>query len=66
MALMKIQEHKAVMTYDWVFALFRGEFIDLNGGADFYASDVERLMCEGEESLKVFLVTEALSREVDV
>ena len=36
--------------------LFRGEFIDLNGGADFYASDVKSLRREGEISLHIFLV----------
>ena len=35
--------------------MFRGEFVSLNGGADFYAKDVEGLFREGEISLKVFL-----------
>ena len=35
--------------------MFRGEFLGLNGGADFYASDVEGLHREGETSLRVFL-----------
>ena len=30
-------------------------FIDLNGGADFYAADVQSLLREGETSLRVFL-----------
>jgi predicted HicB family RNase H-like nuclease len=34
--------------------MFRGEFIGLNGGADFYAKDIDGLRREGETSLKVF------------
>jgi predicted HicB family RNase H-like nuclease len=61
--VMKIQDHKAVITYDPDIALFRGEFIDLNGSADFYAADVEGLKHEGELSLKVFL---DVCREKDI
>jgi predicted HicB family RNase H-like nuclease len=35
--------------------MFRGEFVGLNGGADFYAKDIDGLRKEGEISLKVFL-----------
>ena len=35
--------------------MFRGEFVGLNGGADFYSVDVAGLRREGEISLKVFL-----------
>jgi predicted HicB family RNase H-like nuclease len=35
--------------------MFRGEFVGLNGGADFYAADIEGLRREGDLSLKVFL-----------
>jgi predicted HicB family RNase H-like nuclease len=35
--------------------MFRGEFVGLNGGADFYAADVKGLQHEGEISLRVFL-----------
>ena len=35
--------------------MFRGEFIGLNGGADFYAKDIDGLRQEGKTSLKVFL-----------
>ena len=52
---MMINGYKAVITYDSDIELFRGEFIGLNGGADFYGSDVESLRREGAESLKVFL-----------
>lgn len=34
--------------------MFRGEFVGLNGGADFYAKDIDSLHKEGEISLKVF------------
>ena len=46
---------KAVVAYDPDLGMFRGEFVDLNGGADFYASDVEGLKREGAESLRIFL-----------
>lgn len=37
--------------------MFRGEFVGLNGGADFYAADVAGLKHEGEISLQVFMDT---------
>jgi len=52
---MTINGVKAVITYDSDIELFRGEFIGLNGGADFYAADVDGLKREGEISLRVFL-----------
>jgi predicted HicB family RNase H-like nuclease len=47
--------YKAVIAYDQEIGMFRGEFVGLNGGADFYAKDTEGLQREGEISLKVFL-----------
>ena len=44
---MTINGVKAVITYDSDIDLFRGEFIGLNGGADFYAADAEGLRREG-------------------
>jgi predicted HicB family RNase H-like nuclease len=41
--------------YDPTIDQFRGEFIGLNGGADFYATTIEQLKEEGKASLKVFL-----------
>lgn len=35
--------------------MFRGKFIDLNGGADFYAKDIDGIHKEAETSLRVFL-----------
>ena len=55
MNTMDINGCQAVISYDPDINLFRGEFIELNGGADFYAADVESLRREGEISLRVFL-----------
>jgi predicted HicB family RNase H-like nuclease len=54
---MKIDGHQAVIVFDPEIDLFRGEFIGLNGGADFYAPDVAGLHREGALSLSVFLKT---------
>lgn len=53
--VMTINGYQAVIQYDSDLRMFRGEFLGLNGGADFYAKDVEGLQREGEISLKVFL-----------
>ncbi len=53
--LMEIDGFKAIIAFDPEINLFRGEFVDLNGGADFYAADVKSLRREGKLSLKVFL-----------
>lgn len=55
MNLMDIDGYKAVIQYDPEIEMFRGEFVGLNGGADFYARDIESLRHEGEVSLRVFL-----------
>ena len=47
--------YKAAIAYDPEIEMFRGEFIGLNGGADFYAADAEGLKREGKISLEVFL-----------
>lgn len=47
--------YQAVITYDPEIEMFRGEFVGLNGGADFYAKDAETLKREGKTSLDVFL-----------
>ncbi len=51
----EIDGYKAVIQFDPDIDMFRGEFIGLNGGADFYARDVVGLKKEGAMSLKVFL-----------
>ena len=53
--LMEIDGYHAVIQYDPEIDLFRGEFVDVNGGADFYAPDVEGLKEQGRASLRVFL-----------
>lgn len=53
--VMTIEGFKAVIAFDPDIQMFRGEFVGLNGGADFYAADVEGLKREGAISLRVFL-----------
>ena len=53
--IMEIDGCKAVIRYDPVLGRFRGEFVGLSGGADFYAADIETLREEGRISLRVFL-----------
>lgn len=54
--LMSFGKAKAVIDYDPDIEMFRGEFINLNqGGADFYAKDVESLKTEGQTSLNEFI-----------
>jgi len=53
--LMQIGDYKAVVAYDPEIEMFRGEFIGLNGGADFYATDIDGLRREGERSLAQYL-----------
>jgi predicted HicB family RNase H-like nuclease len=54
--IMDIDGYKAVISYDPEEEMFRGEFFALNGGADFYAKDIDNLQREGRISLKTFLV----------
>jgi predicted HicB family RNase H-like nuclease len=53
--VMTINGYQAVISYDPEIEMFRGEFVGLNGGADFYASNLAGLKREGKISLKVFL-----------
>jgi predicted HicB family RNase H-like nuclease len=53
--VIEIDGHKAVVAFDPDIRMLRGEFLGLNGGADFLAEDVEGLYREGRISLKVFL-----------
>ena len=52
---MKFGKHTAVISYDPEIEMFRGEFVGLNGGADFYADTLKSLRREGDTSLRVFL-----------
>ena len=53
--VIEIDGNKAVISLDPEIGMFRGEFLGLNGGADFYAKSVDELRVEGRTSLKVFL-----------
>lgn len=57
MNIMNIAGQRALITYDPDTDQFRGEFLGLNGGADFYAANVAGLRVEGKKSLKAFLAT---------
>ena len=46
---------KAVISFDPDIGMFRGEFLGLSGGADFYADDVEGLLHEGRTTLEIYL-----------
>lgn len=58
--MMEINGYRAVIQFDPDIDMFRGEFVGLIGGADFYARDIASLKAEGEASLNVFL---AMCRE---
>lgn len=49
-----IDGYNAVIQYDPEIEMFRGEFVDLNGGADFYAQDVEGLKRDERVACRVF------------
>ena len=52
---MEIEGYRAAVRFDPDIGMFRGEFVGLNGVADFYARDVAGLRREGAASLEVFL-----------
>lgn len=53
--VIEIDGHKAIVSFDPEIQMFRGEFLDLTGGADFYADTVRDLEAEGLRSLQTFL-----------
>lgn len=53
--ILKINGYSALVQYDPEIDMLRGEFIGLNGGADFYAKDIDALKREGALSLQIFL-----------
>jgi predicted HicB family RNase H-like nuclease len=57
MNIITIAGHRAVVSYDPDTDMLRGEFLGLNGGADFYASDIPTLKKEARKSLDAFLAT---------
>jgi len=52
---MTFGKYKASILFDAEIGEFRGEFLGLNGGADFYGKSLAELKREGAASLKVFL-----------
>ena len=50
MNTMQIEGYRAIIQYDPEIEMFRGEIIDLNGGADFYAKVSARAMAAGKSS----------------
>lgn len=53
--VIEIDGEKAVIAFDPEIRMLRGEFVGLNGGADFYAENVRDLIEEGHKSLAVYL-----------
>ncbi len=53
--VIEIDGEKAVVTFDPDIQMLRGEFVRLDGGADFYAESVHDLIEEGRKSLAVHL-----------
>lgn len=54
-SVIEVEGYRAVVRYDADLGMYRGEFIGLNGGADFYAQDRASLETEAATSLAVFL-----------
>ncbi|MCH1924168.1 hypothetical protein L9G74_06435 [Shewanella sp. C32] len=46
---------QANVTLDQESGQYRGEFVGLNGGADFYANDLRHLEIEGRRSLQTYI-----------
>ena len=55
MTEMMFSGFKAMICFVPDMQMFRGEFINLNGVADFYAPDVKGLEHEGKISLDIYL-----------
>ena len=53
--ILEIGGYQALVSDEPENGFFRGEFLGLNGGAEFYAPTREALRTEGEISLRVFL-----------
>ena len=53
--VIEIDGEKAVISFDPDIQMLRGEFVGLNGGADFYAESIRDLIAEGRKSLAVYL-----------
>jgi predicted HicB family RNase H-like nuclease len=55
MNILSIGNYRAVVTYGSDTEMLRGEFLGLNGGADFHASDIPTLRAAGAKSLATYL-----------
>jgi predicted HicB family RNase H-like nuclease len=55
MNIMTLEGYKATIEYDPDIDMFRGEILNLNGGADFYGKNPDELRKEFKNSLAVFL-----------
>jgi predicted HicB family RNase H-like nuclease len=53
--IIEIDGEKAVVSFDPDIRMFRGEFVGLSGGADFYADNVNGLIEEGRKSFRAYL-----------
>lgn len=53
--VLTIGDRRALVTHAPNTNMLRGEFLDLNGGADFSANDIATLKIEGAKSLSTFL-----------
>jgi len=53
--VLDIDGHEAEVAFDPEIHMFRGEFLEPSGGADFYVATVEALYEEARNSLRVFL-----------
>ncbi|WP_191059316.1 type II toxin-antitoxin system HicB family antitoxin [Geminicoccus harenae] len=62
--IMEVDGQKAVVSFDPEIGLFRGEFLGLTGGADFYADSVAKLMEEARISLQTYL-EECRARDIE-
>mgnify|MGYP000152368144 CR=1 FL=1 len=52
---MDIDGFKATVTFDPEISMFRGEFLGIGGGGDFYAALEEELERQGRLSLRIYL-----------
>jgi predicted HicB family RNase H-like nuclease len=55
MNVMTVDDYHATIEFDPDLDMFRGEILDLNGGADFYGKNPKELRAEFKRSLAVFL-----------
>ena len=55
MNVMTVDDYHARIEFDPELAMFRGEILGLNGGADFYGKNPKELPAEFKRSLTVFL-----------